>query len=249
MDLVGQFWHHVAMGGIGADRRAHHRASLADAVRKLRTQRGWSQEELAERLEIDRRQVVRLESREVPMTLEVIEALASAFGVPSIYLMFSVRDENRDLDFGSNWFRRMAGEEIRRVFGSSVSRSGVSLIARTVALLSDEHIVVVGQVADAMLKAQAVTDREMDEYMPLGDSLLAGGKIGKGIAVGRRARTTNKQVASRRSTARTRPNGLETPPRVDELDGHSGPTQAKQGGPGVTTPQRRNRADPSPDRG
>jgi transcriptional regulator with XRE-family HTH domain len=199
---MGQFWHYVAVGGIGAARRAHHRASLADAVRRLRTDRGWSQEDLAERLETDRRQVVRIEGREVPVTLELIEALASAFGVPSLFLMLSVRDANGDLDVGSNWFRRIAGEEVRRVFGSSVSRPDVAWIARTVALLSDENVAIVGQVAEAMLRAQAVTDQEIEDYTPLGDSLLAGGRIGKRIVGGRQTRTRKEQVGSRRPKPR-----------------------------------------------
>lgn len=55
--------------------------SLGARVRMLRTERGWSQEELAERAGIDRRTIQRIEGGEYDPSPATGRALAAAFEV------------------------------------------------------------------------------------------------------------------------------------------------------------------------
>lgn len=147
---------------------------MADKLRELRGRNGWTQEDLADRLGIDRRQVVRLETRRVPVTLEVVEALAQAFGELSITFMWSVMDdENADVDVDEGWVRRFVKEEFRHLFGAAAERPGVTSLMHTAMDLTDHDLTVVGQVADAFNRARALTDSEADEHSLLSRSMFA----------------------------------------------------------------------------
>jgi transcriptional regulator with XRE-family HTH domain len=67
---------------------------------------GVSQEDLADRLGIDRRQVVRLEAGQAEITLEVIEALASAFQVDVLPFLQSLRGFSESIPI-EQWRARM----------------------------------------------------------------------------------------------------------------------------------------------
>lgn len=58
-----------------------HRRRFGDRVRQLRTDRGWSQEQLAEKAQLHRTYVVEVERGHRNASLDVIEALAVALGV------------------------------------------------------------------------------------------------------------------------------------------------------------------------
>lgn len=58
-----------------------HRRRFGDRVRQLRTERGWSQEQLAERAQLHRTYVVQVERGHRNASLDVIEALAVALSV------------------------------------------------------------------------------------------------------------------------------------------------------------------------
>jgi putative transcriptional regulator len=165
MDEGGQFCHSLLMAGLGENRRAYHRSAVAEKLRELRGLRGWTQEELADRLGIDRRQVVRLETRRVPVTLEIVEALARAFGELSITFMWSITDDEKvDANVDEGWVGRYAKEEFRRLFGAAAERPGVTWLMHTAMALPDEDLTVVGQVADRFLKARSIDDSEIDEH-------------------------------------------------------------------------------------
>jgi transcriptional regulator with XRE-family HTH domain len=148
-----------AMAGLGEARRSYHRAAVANKIRNLRRLKSWSQEELAERLGVNRRQVVRLESQQVPVTLEVAEALARAFGVLSVVFMFSaVKDNEGDIDVDSGWARRVAEQEFRNLFGGAVERPRVRWLIESAILLPDKEVELLGRVADAFLRAREEGD-------------------------------------------------------------------------------------------
>ena len=63
------------------------RAALAQNLVRLRKERGWSQEDLADRVEIDRTYVSALERQKYAATIDVVERLASAFSVGAIELL------------------------------------------------------------------------------------------------------------------------------------------------------------------
>ena len=58
-----------------------HRAAFGNRVRELRGERGWSQEDLAERSGLHRNYVGGIERGERNVGLDNIHALANAFGV------------------------------------------------------------------------------------------------------------------------------------------------------------------------
>lgn len=58
-----------------------HRRRFGDRVRELRTERGWSQEQLAEKAQLHRTYVVEVERGHRNASLDVIESLAVALGV------------------------------------------------------------------------------------------------------------------------------------------------------------------------
>jgi len=63
------------------------RAILADNLRRLRKERKWSQEDLALEAELHRTFVVHVERQVRNISVDNIEKLASAFGVPAFELL------------------------------------------------------------------------------------------------------------------------------------------------------------------
>lgn len=97
---------------------------LADKIIRLRKKNGWSQEELAERMEVSRQAVSKWEGAQTVPDLGKILMLANLFGVTTDYLL---KDELEDEEFteetGSN-VRRItladAGEFLKRRKTASV---------------------------------------------------------------------------------------------------------------------------------
>lgn len=69
---------------------------LADKIIKLRKKNGWSQEELAEKIDVSRQAVSKWESASAIPSLEKILQLCALFGVTSDYLL---KDEMEDEEF------------------------------------------------------------------------------------------------------------------------------------------------------
>lgn len=195
------------MAGLGEARRTYHRGVVADRVRALRSQKRWTQEDLADRLGVDRRQVVRFETGRAPVTLEVVEALARAFGVVSMTFMFStMEDHGAQFEVNGTWVRRLAEEEYRKLFGAAIERPGVTWLIHTAMSLPDEDLDVVGQVANAFLKARSLSDTEQEDYSYLMQSLFTSLQIGGGEAQPERSRARRpiRQESRSNSAARRR---------------------------------------------
>lgn len=75
---------------------------LADKIARLRKKNGWSQEELAEKMNVSRQAVSKWESAQTVSDLEKILMLGNLFGVTTDYLL---KDEMENEEFS-------AGEEI-----------------------------------------------------------------------------------------------------------------------------------------
>lgn len=156
------------MTGLGANRRVHHRQVVADTIRRLRGEKGWTQDELAERLKIDRRQVVRFEAAQVPVTLEMVEALSLAFKTPSLVFMISTVDEATiDESTVSLLVQRLAESEMRSRFGAAIDRPDVQAIVHNLQLLDEEHLWTLLVIADALVKARHLEQWEADEWPSL----------------------------------------------------------------------------------
>lgn len=72
---------------------------LADKILNLRKQNGWSQEELAEKLNVSRQSISKWESQAAIPDLNRIIGMASIFGVTTDYLL---KDELDELEYSDN---------------------------------------------------------------------------------------------------------------------------------------------------
>lgn len=59
-----------------------HRRAFGDRVRNLRSERGWTQEEMAERVDLHRSYLASIESGSRNPTLDVIVKIANGLHVP-----------------------------------------------------------------------------------------------------------------------------------------------------------------------
>src|SRR5438034_5302546 len=66
---------------------------LAERLRSLRAERGWSLDELAQRSNVSRATLSRLENAEVSPTASVLGKLCAAYGLTMSRLMHMVEDE------------------------------------------------------------------------------------------------------------------------------------------------------------
>jgi len=74
--------------------RAEVLASIAANVRSARQERGWSQAELAERAELELRQLQRIEAADIDFGVTKLVAIADAFGIPADALLLAQRLPN-----------------------------------------------------------------------------------------------------------------------------------------------------------
>lgn len=68
------------------------RKIIARNVRRFRTNRGWSQEKLAQKARIDRTHLARFETRAINISLDVMFRLAEALGVEARELLMPQDD-------------------------------------------------------------------------------------------------------------------------------------------------------------
>lgn len=195
MEIKGHFCHYAIVAGLGEARRKYHRDAVAHTLRELRGQKGWSQEDLADRLGIDRRQVVRLESGRAPVTLEVVEALARVFGVLSMFFMTSaLEDKGAKIPADGGFVQRLAEKEYGNLIGSALDRPAMVYLLLTAVALTDDHLNTVGDVADAFLQAQIVARAELEEYSFVLEGMFPGGRPERPKT---RSRRTSMQRATR----------------------------------------------------
>jgi transcriptional regulator with XRE-family HTH domain len=137
---------------IGEARRQFHRKAFSRTVREERLRAGKTQGDLAEDLGVDDRQVVRLEKGEVPPTLEVIEAVAEALGVPTLVFFHSTLQpaDPTNVEAVSRWAQR----EIKARFQAARDREEVADLVREVAALPNEDLAHVRAVARAFRQAR-----------------------------------------------------------------------------------------------
>lgn len=71
------------------------RGILAQNLRRLRTEKGLSQEQLALEAEIDRSYVSLLETRKYSASLDMLERLAKALGIEAVSLLAAPKPRSR----------------------------------------------------------------------------------------------------------------------------------------------------------
>jgi transcriptional regulator with XRE-family HTH domain len=130
--------------------------------------RGWTQDKLAEELNIDRRQVVRLESGRAPVTLEVIEALGQVFQEWSITFMWSALDDKEGKRaLGRDQMMRLAEQEALSRLSADLNRPALHFIVSTAATLPNEDLDLLAQTALVIFRARAAADSDPGDPVPL----------------------------------------------------------------------------------
>jgi transcriptional regulator with XRE-family HTH domain len=131
-------------GVIGSARKTHHRKALADQVRRQRVRVNWTQDDLADRLGVDRRQVDRLEQGKASTGLEVIEALAEAFGITSLAFVYSTVSPELNLSAPSaldaSALAQFSRAEIAERYQLSLSRPGLAELVEDASALPDQKL-------------------------------------------------------------------------------------------------------------
>ncbi len=111
------------------------------------------------------------------MTLEVVEAIARAFEVMSLIFMASaLEDKDAEVPEDSGFLKRFAERELGNLIGSKLDGPGMTWLIDAAVVLTDEHLDMVGQVADAFLQAQVVAQADLEEYSFLFDALFPSGR-------------------------------------------------------------------------
>lgn len=116
---------------------------LADKIIKLRKKNGWSQEELADKMNVSRQAVSKWEGAQTIPDLEKILQLSLLFGVTTDYLL---KDEIEDEEFSDNTFdttvKRISVEEANEYIEQRKKASWRIAIATFLCILSPIALIV-----------------------------------------------------------------------------------------------------------
>ena len=122
---------------------------LADKIIKLRKKNGWSQEELAEKINISRQAVSKWESDHTIPDLEKILQLSSLFGVTTDYLL---KDEIEDEEFiddeENSTIKKITIIEAKEYLMQRKSASWKIAIATYLCILSPITLIVLGAASE-----------------------------------------------------------------------------------------------------
>jgi transcriptional regulator with XRE-family HTH domain len=129
---------------------------------RLRHEKHWTQDDLAHQLDVDRRQVVRLEKGAAPVTLEVVDLLAETFGVPAHDFMWSLPGSGGQDPAGIRG-ADLAREELRRRWAGRLDRPVMRRIALLSAMLDEDDLEVLVAVAAALEKAASASAAGMPD--------------------------------------------------------------------------------------
>ncbi|MBQ9161881.1 MAG: helix-turn-helix transcriptional regulator [Clostridia bacterium] len=123
---------------------------IADKIIRLRKKKGWSQEDLAEKMDVSRQAVSKWESAQTIPDLGNILVLSNLFGVTTDYLL---KDEIEDEEFTDNIFdnarvKKVAIEEADTYLKLRKQASWLIAIATFLCILSPITLIVLGAASE-----------------------------------------------------------------------------------------------------
>ena len=122
---------------------------LADKIIRLRKQNGWSQEELAEKMDVSRQAVSKWESAQTIPDLEKILQLSTLFGVTTDYLLKDeIEDAIFDSEAGDEGVRRITLEEANAYLEQRRGASWKIAIATFLCILSPITLFILGAASE-----------------------------------------------------------------------------------------------------
>ena len=126
---------------------------LADKITALRKQNGWSQEELAEKMDISRQSVSKWESGTSIPDLDKVIRLSGIFGVSTDYLLKDEIEELTPEDAAEvveeKKVRSISLEEANRFMDLTGKLSGKIALAVSLCILSPACLIFLGGLADS----------------------------------------------------------------------------------------------------
>ncbi len=118
---------------------------LADKIIKLRKKNGWSQEELADKVEVSRQAVSKWESATAIPSLEKILQLSELFGVTADYLLKDdIEVEEFTADEGSQGVKKVSLEEANAYISERKKAANKIAIATFLCILSPITLIILG---------------------------------------------------------------------------------------------------------
>ncbi len=124
---------------------------LADKIIKLRKKNGWSQEELAEKMNVSRQAVSKWEGAQTIPDLEKILQLSTLFGVTTDYLL---KDESEDEEFtddpSDERLRQISVEEATAYLAQRKRASKKIALATFLCILSPIPLLILGVASEVM---------------------------------------------------------------------------------------------------
>lgn len=118
---------------------------LADKLAQLRKKNGWSQEELAERMDVTRQSVSKWESGQSVPDLEKVLKLSELFGVSTDYLLKEDIEEAENINYTKdNSVRKVSMEEANTFLKVNAGTSKSMTIAVFLCIISPIALIVLG---------------------------------------------------------------------------------------------------------
>lgn len=132
--------------------------NFADKLIQLRKKAGWSQEELAEQMNVTRQSVSKWEQAQAVPDLEKMIRLSELFGVSMDYL---VKDEMEDIGYNnisddSSTFRRVSMKEASAFLSVKAEASKLIALGTFICILSPICLLILGALSEA--DKESITD-------------------------------------------------------------------------------------------
>lgn len=131
------------------------RMSLAEKIALLRKQKGWSQEELAERMDISRQSVSKWESGQSVPDLDKIIKISNIFAVSTDYLLkedteeeFTGREESDNADKWSESVKSVSMEEATAFMDKTVEQAKRMALAIASYVISPVCLILLGGMSE-----------------------------------------------------------------------------------------------------
>ncbi len=120
---------------------------FADKLRELRKKNGWSQEELAEKMEVTRQSVSKWEGAQAIPDLEKILKLSNLFGVSTDYLLKDeIGDSQEELLQGDKALRQVSMEETVKFLEIKEQTSKYIAYATFLCIISPIPLIILGAI-------------------------------------------------------------------------------------------------------
>ena len=124
---------------------------FADKLIQLRKKAGWSQEELADQMDVTRQSVSKWEGAQSVPDLEKMIRLSELFGVSTDYLLKDEIEEAEHIELPDNWpaLKRVSMEEASAFLSAKASTAKTIAFAVFLCILSPIALMILNAISEA----------------------------------------------------------------------------------------------------